>query len=384
MSRKNILITALLVSFLVLSAGRSLALQNFSAQAGSDCASCHDDETAKRPEGDLYARKCTLDCGACHVNPSGGGLKNKFGRYYANKYLNMMGDGGLKPVSLNVEGVDKIDFGADFRFSSFYTDNDNLHNTMINMQGDFYAVVNINSWAAVYYEKSLQHSGEEVFGLVHGLPFNTYVKAGKFMPPYGLKLDDHTAYIRQTLGFTQFYNVTGAEVGTNPLLPFLQAAVFNGNNNPDTVDDNSQKGVSGIAGARFLKVQFGGSLFKNNSLSENDFRYGAFGTAHLGPITYLGEYDRKALKDRESSAKVTSSFCYNELSAAVSKGMLIKLKYEFHDPSRDIKNDSKERYSAAFSIYPSIGTEFEVNIRHTRPDDEEKFNELFFIAHFWM
>ena len=37
----------------------------------------------------------------------------------------------------------------------------------------------------------------EGFILLHELPYQAYAKAGRFVPAYGLRLDDHTSFIRR-------------------------------------------------------------------------------------------------------------------------------------------------------------------------------------------
>ena len=52
-----------------------------------------------------------------------------------------------------------------------------------------------------------------------------YVKAGKFLPPFGWRLPDDDAFIRQSSGFTYSAPDTGVEIGAEPGRWSLKAMV---------------------------------------------------------------------------------------------------------------------------------------------------------------
>ncbi|RME28985.1 MAG: hypothetical protein D6798_01120 [Deltaproteobacteria bacterium] len=67
------------------------ALPMYAQRSGRTCANCHESPTYEDPDGwedpALAWRKCSLSCGACHVDPSGGGLRNAAGVYYGQSTL---------------------------------------------------------------------------------------------------------------------------------------------------------------------------------------------------------------------------------------------------------------------------------------------------------
>lgn len=70
---------------------RAQALPMYAQRSGRTCANCHESPTYEDPDGwknpDLPHRKCNLSCISCHVDPSGGGLRNASGRYYGQSTL---------------------------------------------------------------------------------------------------------------------------------------------------------------------------------------------------------------------------------------------------------------------------------------------------------
>ncbi len=69
------------------------ALPQWSVMAGRQCANCHVD-AIDWPDPELSERKCTLSCNACHLSPTGGGMRTAGGRFFGREILAMF---GLRP-----------------------------------------------------------------------------------------------------------------------------------------------------------------------------------------------------------------------------------------------------------------------------------------------
>lgn len=67
------------------------ALPQYAQRSGRSCANCHVSPTLEDEEGwenpELWDRKCTMACIACHTDPTGGGARNTSGRYYSQSTL---------------------------------------------------------------------------------------------------------------------------------------------------------------------------------------------------------------------------------------------------------------------------------------------------------
>ena len=84
------------------------------------------------------------------------------------------------------------------------------------MQGDIYLSFQLDPKFLLYYDRGMSNT-YEVFGLANVLPWDGYVKAGRFVPSYGWKFDDHTMFVRSEEGFAPPGNSDGGvEVGFSP------------------------------------------------------------------------------------------------------------------------------------------------------------------------
>lgn len=84
---------ALITLLIAMFSGAAEATPMVGQRSGRTCANCHVSPTLEDEQGwdnpELAKRKCTLQCVACHVNPTGGGLRNSSGRYYGQSTLSI-------------------------------------------------------------------------------------------------------------------------------------------------------------------------------------------------------------------------------------------------------------------------------------------------------
>ena len=143
-----------------------------------------------------------------------------------------------------------IAVGTELRFAYLLSQSESTSaymNSFFPMQADLYAAFMPHRNFTIYYQDGLQ-GNKEFFGLIHTLPANAHIKFGKFLPPYGLKLDDHTSFIRDKLGFSNNFgqdSEAGLEAGFAKGLWFGNAAIFNGTRGAP--DDNAAKAISAPA-----------------------------------------------------------------------------------------------------------------------------------------
>ena len=169
-----------------------------------------------------YSGKC-MDC---HYSPTGGGLINEFGRFAAESDISRGGNGEL------LHGLwtppEWIDFGGDFRFAGLgqkEASND-AEIEFFPMQIDAYARVNIGqvSVNATLGLRGVAHAEDDItvadrfisrehFVMWTPEEGDWYVRAGRYYAPYGLRLVEHTSWVRRDLGFGLYDETYGATVG---------------------------------------------------------------------------------------------------------------------------------------------------------------------------
>ncbi|MEK6607560.1 MAG: hypothetical protein AABZ30_07870 [Myxococcota bacterium] len=154
-------------------------------------------------------------CDVCHYAPAGGGLLNGRGRYAAEDELSAGGDGSFLHGAVELPGW--IDLGGDFRGAAIANDvgqADRPELAVFPMQADLRArlawkTLSANVTAGLRGSTraqptppaSLLVSREHFLQWKHGpLARATAVRAGRFAVPQGLRLPDHTLYIRRFTG----------------------------------------------------------------------------------------------------------------------------------------------------------------------------------------
>lgn len=383
------------------------AVPQFAVEAASSCIRCHGDP-GEWPNPELKERKCSLSCGACHVNPTGGGMKHEGGLYYGKDQLAALGDRPTndftKPTEAPPPGhpdrfagmntFPLVQVSADFRAMAYYTEEGDS-TSIFPMQTEVSVAVapynpkelnkgRVTLLAAVAAEGSrrLTYGNivsddqfddwtdriylKEAWALYHDLPYQAYVKAGKFLPPFGLRLDDHTAFIRQEQSFDHERQVTGVEIGLNPNYFYGHLAAFaNTPSGKAPIVHDSGGGVALMAGTRHLLWQAGGQMMyearddsddlwigANWGLNLFEVDYGMKGL-QLGPFTYLGEIDLRRRKYALAGVDDTNGLAaFHEVNWHPRRWVRFLGRYDWMDPDLDVKDDHRHRYTVGGVVYP--------------------------------
>lgn len=173
-----------------------------------------------------FIRKGYPSCNTCHVSTQGGGLLNIYGRGFSESLsiLSYEGQGGFlftdktdnikDPTGLF--NVLKADFQADLRRISFWEERPELTQTNIMMEASLKAALHIGkvltlTGSAGYYGQWKEPENRVYYADVRTSKFLTFT-LGRFLPNYGIMLDDHTAFTRQGLGFGEGNETLNAAV----------------------------------------------------------------------------------------------------------------------------------------------------------------------------
>lgn len=162
-------------------------------------------------------------CNLCHFAPAGGGLITDYGRDEAEGSISMTaGNSRLAHGLFTLP--DWVVLGGDLRGAAVVKDNGtNPQYLLFPMQADLYArlakgpvSLNVTVGMRGAARGSSVSLAERVISREHYIMWQPedigwYARAGRFFAPYGLRLQDHTAYVRRYLGqhtLEETYNVS--------------------------------------------------------------------------------------------------------------------------------------------------------------------------------
>jgi hypothetical protein len=344
-------------------------------------------------------------CSDCHVGPQGGGMRNQYGMNFAkqNLQLDFLKKYVKKATDFSTQLNKNISVGGDLRFVHVDDEQANASNmnTFLTMQGDFYVNATVNDYISVYLAPGLQipniPTKYEVYGMVSKLPLNSYFKAGRMTPTFGIKIVEHRAYQRAQMIGTPYAANDGFEVGLSPGNFNFSAGLFNGLNT-DFFDKDPKKMFVSSADYTFsaydnnLNLNFGSSFYNNpynfiNPVTGNnsDADRKAFGgftkIGVLKRFALLGEVD---FGENKRLGSITRSlYGFGELNFKVVNGLEIRSQYEIMKPDRDVDDNRTIRTSIGAALFPLQGFETEAMFRFVTDDRNPNTNEFQMNFHFY-
>lgn len=293
-------------------------------------------------------------CQQCHLNRTGGGMRTPFGGLYGQltlpQHLLRWRDGeNLLPEDPEA----RIAFGADARFQALAVsspDGPDVFSFEVPEANLYLEGRLVPGHLSVYLDERVGAGGagaRELFVLGQMKPWDAYIKIGKFMPPYGLRLPDDAAYIRQQTGFTYSAPDIGVEVGVAPGRLSAQLAIVNGSSGGQ--EDNRSKQGSLVVQTRFKTWRFGFSASDNIASGATVTQTGLFGGIILGRVALLGEIDKRRTKDNGTQDRLIA---LAEADLQITRGLDIKYTHDWTDPDTDVSTDERVRDSLGVEWIP--------------------------------
>ena len=318
-----------------------------------------------------------VPCTMCHANPTGGGGRNAYGRGpYARQTLsgNWGTPNGGFPL-LDPTLGEWLALGADLRAAyneSFpradVPDRRALPRTngFLPMQADLYVLAEPSPYLDLYYDQGLFGSHEIYVRPRLGI---LSLKAGKFVPPFGWRLLDHTIWTREAMGFGPRAKDTGLTLVLDHPNLSIEAGLFNGAGSDVFLDTDRLRAYAARVEGRVtlgrVHLHLGASGYWNRSghgASRTEaIRAGGFGGVGVGRLAWLFEGD--AAVDEVGGVRTTWTAAYNELSIVATRGLQVGLVYDFKDPDVDIHGDAVHRFGVDASIFPWPNMELELIVR---------------------
>ena len=317
-------------------------------------------------------------CMACHVNPTGGGKRTEFGATYGQTALpagrldiatgkSVPATGAAsEPAVWTGKLNDHFAVGGDLRATLQNTNIPNSSDTAAFNQTTaqiYLEVKPIVDRLTVYIDEHLASgaaSAREAFAMLWSSNRTAYVKAGRIFIPFGLRIEDDSAFIRQVSGTTFNSSDDGVEGGLElgPWSAYL--AVTNGAGGG--AETNSGKQVSGLVSFVRPEWRVGLSASTNSNNAADRNMQSAFAGLRTGPVSWLasGIY---VTDEGASTGKLKQWTTLFEGNIEAAKGHNVKLTYEYYDPNDDLANNEQERYSAVWEYTPFQFTQFRLGVR---------------------
>jgi hypothetical protein len=294
-------------------------------------------------------------CMQCHTNPTGGGKRNVFGMTYGRTQLarrTVLTDGTSPGWNSSVNQW--LGIGGDYRGG--YRDIDvpgrpSQSDTEVTKSTVYVEVKAIPQLLTFYFDEQVapDHSiDRERFVLWTPKQGKYTVKAGQFFLPFGWRLQDDSAFVRQRSGINFDTPDDGIELGLELPKWSAQAAFTNG-----TAGAGSEPGKDQVSlSAAFLQPRWrvGASYNVNDDPLGDRTMQAVFAGFNTGPIAWLAELD--FIEDDSPTGSRDIYATLVEGNWRIAKGHNLKGTYEFLDPSDNVGEDEQERYSVVWEHSP--------------------------------
>jgi len=292
-------------------------------------------------------------CIQCHVNPTGGGLRNEFGAVFSQNVMPANAMPGSLPAWSGKIG-DHLRLGGDLREDWTRTEvpDQASQQSWDLQQARVYGAVDAIPERLVLVVDELLAPGNaqtrEAYVRYSDPARGWYVKGGRFYLPFGWRLQDDTSFVREVTGINMTVPDDGLELGLELPSWSMQLDLTNG-----AANAGSGSGEQVVGQVAWVKTRgrLGLAASYTNADAGNRSMAGLFGGLRTGPVAWLGEVDYVRDEGYPEGTR-TLVTALGEMDWAWRKGHNVKLTVEYFDPDRDVNEDQKTRWSAVYEYTP--------------------------------
>jgi hypothetical protein len=324
-------------------------------------------------------------CGSCHVNVRGGGMRTLLANTHMQEithYRDLFPEFEEATQAFNGQITSFFSIGGDLRVDDaiVFQDEPNAEGRVPNdkvfrsridenilevREANLYGLVDLYpEYLSFYIDVSFAPSGtnvREVFGLLRGiLPWNGYVRAGRFFLDYGLGYETYNLFsldnssqnlfVRGRTGTDFNASDDGVEIGVQPGPFHLAVSVTDGPSD----DTDVRVTVNAYAMLRELPVIdnaiVGASFLRVAPDGQERIAYGFYAGANLGRLEYHAEvdwlHDDQDATDSEPAKAVGTFLAYGELNYLLLDWINTKLfgEYADNDGQPDMSDSAQNRF----------------------------------------
>lgn len=290
-----------------------------------------------------------VKCVSCHINPTGGGLRSSAGHAFLKGAI--ASNSAPEPLSDWSGNLfdDRLRLGGDLRTSSVTTDVPGKGSTRVGgtEQARLYADLQlVKDYLGVYLDQQVAPGKalrQEGYVRVSTPGLGWYAKAGQFYLPFGWRLQDSLAFVRQLSGVSMTVPDKGVEIGMERDEWSAQIASTSGAGNG--------RQLTGQVTWLQSWGRVGAALARVNGTGGDRQAWGLFAGTTTGPVAWLGEVDLVSDSGYpEGTRKQVATLL--EANWLVQQGHNLKLTSEYLDPDRKVANDYKSRLSLVYEYTP--------------------------------
>lgn len=318
-----------------------------------------------------------VNCTACHVSPTGGSALNSYGRGLSKELLSRWGsDDEEKFLHGKVETPEWLITGGDLRVIQTYMNNsEETQREFFLMQSDLVLGARMGDWTgvltfgAVGGPEDVPDHGRFLSRshyVMNQVTEMTEVRAGKFLPQYGINDPNHTLFTRGNLGFgedSESYNLEVAYLGEK--FDIFVTGVFG---RPDQPDLQREKGAALSASFNFWdRNKVGVSAYRGQNDSNERILAGLWGIFALpSDVFLLSELDSTQVRltgvDGETRGFVTSQ----RLGWEATKGLQLYLSGQIAQSDLESDQSRIDSFGPGIAFYPRPHFEFRAEMTKVR------------------
>ena len=306
-------------------------------------------------------------CSQCHVNGTGGGKRTDYGNIYSQYKLLMATPlNDSLPYGFDPKLNKSISLGANFRVEQARTFDyayqgkkaESTDEPVIRESNVYVNIELVKGFLSAYLDETVGSTvaNREFYGHVTPAP-NAWMKFGNMLLPYGYRLMDDRAFVREKTNYTYSRTGLGYELGYEPG-PFSLVANI-------TADQFSSVGSVVLRNTPVVRsLRLGGSYGDAIRKAERGKKttYGAFGGFALGMFTVLGERDWIRQDTLHSVAD------YMEVDFLPAKGLNFKVAGEYLWPDTRIARAQNGRMRTVIGAEPFLTSFLQIGLYYRRND----------------
>ena len=346
----------------------------------------------------IFLAKQYTRCTACHYSPTGGGLLTPYGRLLSHRELSTTGGTGTAPAAGTGDAprgeqaflygalgnaLGPVHLGIEMRPSHLRVDFPGGHQDMnLLMNLDLIGAVQKNGWTAygsVGREppNSAVRDGRTLpdaafISYEHWVSYQTKkgftVRAGRFLPAYGVRFADHTAFTRILLDFDRNDQVYGVEV-SDTFGPSLVQVMVSPGKAEAILHDSGHRGFS-TAGRWQVDLSprttiIGSGIYRHST--DLDPESGAVGAAFgFAPTSRVTTWTEVNANLQTQLVGGRSWVVVHETAVEAYRGLWLKVSPQFETAGDAPGSTSLRRLSLAADLLPRTHWNVNVSWYHDR------------------